>query len=83
MKLYILLMLALVGWVCAAAASEEEADRFSRTDRDYRPLQFGKRGDFRPLQFGKKDNYRPLQFGKRAAVVNHYLDLLPIDEIAN
>ncbi|CAD5207476.1 unnamed protein product [Bursaphelenchus okinawaensis] len=78
MKLCIVLALVLVGWVWAS--SDEEADRFSRTDRDYRPLQFGKRSDYRPLQFGKKDNYRPLQFGKRGGIVNHYIDLLPLDD---
>uniref|UniRef100_A0AC34QW63 Uncharacterized protein n=1 Tax=Panagrolaimus sp. JU765 TaxID=591449 RepID=A0AC34QW63_9BILA len=39
---------------------------FLRTDRDFRPLQFGKRNNFRPLQFGKKNDFRPLQFGKRS-----------------
>jgi len=49
------------------AETEEDQSLFNRQDRDYRPLQFGKRDDFRPLQFGKKDSYRPLQFGKRGA----------------
>jgi len=55
--------------VLAVQAADESPDdtHFNRQDRDFRPLQFGKRDDFRPLQFGKKDNYRPLQFGKRAS----------------
>uniref|UniRef100_A0A183CF82 Uncharacterized protein n=1 Tax=Globodera pallida TaxID=36090 RepID=A0A183CF82_GLOPA len=29
-------------------------EQFERADRDYRPLQFGKRESYRPLQFGKR-----------------------------
>uniref|UniRef100_A0A8R1E8Q9 Uncharacterized protein n=1 Tax=Caenorhabditis japonica TaxID=281687 RepID=A0A8R1E8Q9_CAEJA len=43
-----------------------QSPTFDRQDRDYRPLQFGKRDGYRPLQFGKRD-YRPLQFGKRSS----------------
>ncbi|CAJ0573868.1 unnamed protein product, partial [Mesorhabditis spiculigera] len=45
---------------------QAQQQTFDRQDRDYRPLQFGKRDGYRPLQFGKRE-YRPLQFGKRAA----------------
>ncbi|CAD6186289.1 unnamed protein product [Caenorhabditis auriculariae] len=44
-----------------------QSQTFDRQDRDYRPLQFGKRDGYRPLQFGKRD-YRPLQFGKRSHI---------------
>ncbi|KAI6178584.1 hypothetical protein M3Y98_00516500 [Aphelenchoides besseyi] len=47
-------------------------DNFERKEREYRPLQFGKRDDFRPLQFGKKNSYRPLQFGKRSSILKSW-----------
>ncbi|KAI6241328.1 hypothetical protein M3Y99_00358900 [Aphelenchoides fujianensis] len=64
-RLFSLLLLVVAIGVVVAEVSEN----FERKDRDYRPLQFGKRGDFRPLQFGKRDNFRPLQFGKRASLL--------------
>uniref|UniRef100_A0A1I7YFJ8 C2H2-type domain-containing protein n=1 Tax=Steinernema glaseri TaxID=37863 RepID=A0A1I7YFJ8_9BILA len=64
---YSMLMLVVVSVLLVSAASaDSEPSRFNRQDRDYRPLQFGKRDGFRPLQFGKRGDYRPLQFGKRA-----------------
>ncbi|CAL2029976.1 hypothetical protein GCK72_001145 [Caenorhabditis remanei] len=57
----VLLMLILV----FAEVFATQSPTFDRQDRDYRPLQFGKRDGYRPLQFGKRD-YRPLQFGKRS-----------------
>ncbi|CAI4224306.1 unnamed protein product [Auanema sp. JU1783] len=48
----------------ALSTANSESNTFDRQDRDYRPLQFGKREGYRPLQFGKRE-FRPLQFGKR------------------
>ncbi|VDN50313.1 unnamed protein product [Dracunculus medinensis] len=50
--------------IASTVKSEPAPTGFDRQDRDYRPLQFGKRDGYRPLQFGKK-SFRPLQFGKR------------------
>ncbi|VDK79343.1 unnamed protein product [Litomosoides sigmodontis] len=54
----------ILGFISVTANCNLQSDRFDRQDRDYRPLQFGKRDGYRPLQFGKK-SFRPLQFGKR------------------
>ncbi|CAO4360358.1 unnamed protein product [Caenorhabditis nigoni] len=56
-----------------------QSPTFDRQDRDYRPLQFGKRDGYRPLQFGKRD-YRPLQFGKRSGGGGSAVVLEPIWE---
>ncbi|KAK0424168.1 hypothetical protein QR680_008525 [Steinernema hermaphroditum] len=64
---YSMLLLVVVSFLLfSPGAADSEPSRFNRQDRDYRPLQFGKREGFRPLQFGKRGDYRPLQFGKRA-----------------
>nr|AAQ23186.1 neuropeptide-like protein NLP-12 precursor [Ascaris suum] len=60
--IYLLLLLC----IASSIHCDLTPTRFDRQDRDYRPLQFGKRDGYRPLQFGKK-SYRPLQFGKRRA----------------
>ncbi|KAL3998152.1 hypothetical protein ACH3XW_13875 [Acanthocheilonema viteae] len=57
-------ILFILGFISISANCNLQSDRFDRQDRDYRPLQFGKRDGHRPLQFGKK-SFRPLQFGKR------------------
>ncbi|CAB3407951.1 unnamed protein product [Caenorhabditis bovis] len=59
----VLLMFLVLSSVIATQSST-----FDRQDRDYRPLQFGKRDGYHPLQFGKRE-YRPLQFGKRSGMV--------------
>ncbi|TKR96986.1 hypothetical protein L596_010921 [Steinernema carpocapsae] len=65
---YSMLMLIVVTFLLLSMGqADSEPSRFNRQDRDYRPLQFGKREGFRPLQFGKRGDYRPLQFGKRAS----------------
>ncbi|KAK5966918.1 hypothetical protein GCK32_004644 [Trichostrongylus colubriformis] len=69
--IHYLLLLALACSV-VASADAQSPDTFDRQDRDYRPLQFGKRDGYRPLQFGKRD-YRPLQFGKRSPLLSAYL----------
>ncbi|KAK6729309.1 hypothetical protein RB195_006390 [Necator americanus] len=69
--IHCLLLLALVCTVLATADAQSQT--FDRQDRDYRPLQFGKRDGYRPLQFGKRDSYRPLQFGKRSPLASAYL----------
>ncbi|CAJ0592938.1 unnamed protein product [Cylicocyclus nassatus] len=61
--IHCLLLFALVCTVLSTA--DAQSPTFDRQDRDYRPLQFGKRDGYRPLQFGKRE-YRPLQFGKRS-----------------
>ncbi|VDO23009.1 unnamed protein product [Haemonchus placei] len=65
--IHYLLLLALACSVLATA--DAQSPTFEREDRDYRPLQFGKRDGYRPLQFGKRD-YRPLQFGKRSPLAS-------------
>uniref|UniRef100_A0A914H7E6 Uncharacterized protein n=1 Tax=Globodera rostochiensis TaxID=31243 RepID=A0A914H7E6_GLORO len=37
-----------------SSAGTVSGEQFERADRDYRPLQFGKRESYRPLQFGKR-----------------------------
>ncbi|KAF8369004.1 nlp-12 [Pristionchus pacificus] len=54
----------LLLFVTLLVAHTIPSQTFSREDRDFRPLQFGKRDGYRPLQFGKRE-FRPLQFGKR------------------
>ncbi|CAJ0930334.1 unnamed protein product, partial [Mesorhabditis belari] len=50
------LLLALVMLVFdAMVGAQAQQQTFDRQDRDYRPLQFGKRDGYRPLQFGKRD----------------------------
>ncbi|WKX88928.1 hypothetical protein Q1695_008513 [Nippostrongylus brasiliensis] len=67
--IHCLLVLALACSVLASA--DAQSPTFDRQDRDYRPLQFGKRDGYRPLQFGKRE-YRPLQFGKRSSFSGSY-----------
>ncbi|KAJ1346296.1 hypothetical protein KIN20_001055 [Parelaphostrongylus tenuis] len=72
-----ILSLFLLALACSVlASSDAQSPTFDRQDRDYRPLQFGKRDVYRPLQFGKRE-YRPLQFGKRMSLSStSYLDPL-------
>ncbi|KAK6106612.1 hypothetical protein QQG55_24910 [Brugia pahangi] len=64
LRSWITSILFILGFISIAVNCSLQSDRFDRQDRDYRPLQFGKRDGHRPLQFGKK-SFRPLQFGKR------------------
>ncbi|KAK6729308.1 hypothetical protein RB195_006390 [Necator americanus] len=51
--IHCLLLLALVCTVLATADAQSQT--FDRQDRDYRPLQFGKRDGYRPLQFVRQE----------------------------
>ncbi|VDN00803.1 unnamed protein product [Thelazia callipaeda] len=64
LRCWIASLLLILGLISHLVYCNMQTAQFAREDREYRPLQFGKRDGHRPLQFGKK-SFRPLQFGKR------------------